>query len=79
MWAAQSSLSVTPAASEHLCFTCEQYVSTDDNSHDGEEVEFDVTESIATPPHDGNSAGFEPQAWSWEKSKEFIKISIEVK
>jgi len=41
--------------------TCEQYISTDDSRHDGEEVNFDVTQGAAAPPHDVSSAGFEPQ------------------
>jgi hypothetical protein len=59
--------------------TCEQHVSTNDKRHDGEEVDFDLTQGGAAPPHDDNSAGFEPQAWPLGKSKEFIKIFTKVK
>jgi len=49
--------------------TCEQYISTDDSRHDGEEVNFDVTQGAAASPHDVSSAGFEPQFSPLEKCK----------
>jgi len=72
MCAKQGSSSSTltrQSVSQHLCLTCEQYVSTDGSRHDGAEVNFDVTEGAAAPPHGGSSAGFEPQFWSLEKCK----------
>ena len=49
--------------------TCEQHVSADDGRHDGEEVNFDVTQGTAAPPHGGSSAGFAPQFSPLEKCK----------